>query len=130
MLTKLSLRLRVFLIFAGLAGGVLGLLTVGLWVSGESLSTREVDTQAILDGLASVALIVGMGAVAIIAGVWFLFDRNVVRPIEILAGGLRTGQIHEVPESRYLADLGPAAKDAAEARAVMRAAVDAFEAAR
>ncbi|QIR86827.1 3'-5' exonuclease [Paracoccus sp. AK26] len=117
MLTKLSLRLRVFLIFAGLAGGVLGLLTVGLWVSGQSLSTREVDTEAILDGLASVALIVGMGAVAIIAGVWFLFDRNVVRPIELLAGGLRTGQIHEVPEAPYLADLGPAAKDAAEARA-------------
>ncbi|MCZ0964425.1 3'-5' exonuclease [Paracoccus benzoatiresistens] len=117
MLTRLSLRLRVLLIFAGLAGGVLGLLALGLWVSGQSLSDKGVGAVAIVDGLVPAALIAGLGALAIIAWLWFLFDRNVARPIELLAGGLRTGQTHEIPEARYLADLGPAARDAAEARA-------------
>ncbi len=63
------------------------------------------------------ALIAGGGALVISAWIWFLFDRNVARPIELLAGGLRTGQTPEIPEARYLADLGPAARDAAEARA-------------
>ena len=117
MLTGLSLRLRVLLIFAGLAGGILSLLAVGLWFAGGILSEGGVGSGAIMDGLAPAALIAGGGALAITGWVWFLFDRNGARPIELLAGGLRTGQTPEIPEARYLADLGPAARDAAEARA-------------
>ena len=117
MLTGLPLRVRVLLLFAGLAGGVLAVLGLGLWVSGHGLSKRGVEAAAILDGQVLAALIAGTGAVAIITWIWFLFDRNVARPIELLAGGLRTGQTPEFPEARYLADLGPAARDAAEARA-------------
>ena len=117
MLTGLSLRTRVLLIFAGLAAGVLGLVALGLWISGQSLLDRGVEAGAIVDSLVWTALIAGFGSLAIAACVWFLFDRNVARPIELLAGGLRTGQMSEIPEARYLADLGPAAKDAAEARA-------------
>lgn len=117
MLTGLSLRLRIVLIFAGLAAGVLGLLALGLWISGQNLSQAGVATGAIVDGLRLAGLIAGFGALAMIALLWFLFDRNVARPIELLAGGLRTGQTREIPEARYLADLGPAARDAAEARA-------------
>ena len=115
MLTDLSLRKRVLLIFAGLAGGVLGLVALGLWVSGQSLSDQGVEAGAIVDSLVWTALIAGFGSFTISAFVWLLFDRNVSRPIELLAGGLRTGQMSEIPEARYLADLGPAARDAAEA---------------
>ena len=113
MLTRLSLRTRVLLIFAGLAGGVLALLALGLWVAGQSLASGG----AVIDALALAALIAGFGALGVVVWVWFLFDRNVARPIEMLAGGLRTGQTPQIDEARYLADLGPAARDAAEARA-------------
>lgn len=49
MLTRLSLRLRVLLIFAGLAVAVLGLLAVGLWVADRGLAARHADAGAILD---------------------------------------------------------------------------------
>ncbi|RJL00705.1 3'-5' exonuclease, partial [Paracoccus siganidrum] len=117
MLTGLSLRLRVLLIFAGLAVAVLGLLALGLWVAGRGLAARHADAGAILDAQVLAALIAGLGGLAAMAWVWFLFDQNVARPIEMLAGGLRTGQTPEIKEARYLADLGPAAIDAAEARA-------------
>src|SRR5690606_14448269 len=39
------------------------------------------------------------------------------RPIDGLAGALRTGRIPAAGQARYLGDLGPAAHDAAEARA-------------
>ncbi|RDD69056.1 3'-5' exonuclease [Paracoccus versutus] len=117
MLTQLSLRARVLLIFAGLAGAVLAILAAALWVAGASLTGRGVPVQAMLDALALAALIAGFGALGMIVWIWFLFDRNVARPIELLAGGLRTGQTPEIEEARYLADLGPAARDAAEARA-------------
>ncbi|MDQ7262622.1 3'-5' exonuclease [Paracoccus sp. PS-1] len=117
MLRRLSLRARILLIFAGLAGAVLAVLAAGLWVAGASLAGRGVAVQAMLDALALAALIAGFGALGMIVWIWFLFDRNLARPIELLAGGLRTGQAPEIEEARYLADLGPAARDAAEARA-------------
>ena len=126
MLTRLALRLRILLIFAGLAAAVLGFLVLALWVAGRRLTGQGADTGAmsgavpdalVLDALVLAALIAGLGVLAVTAWVWFLFDRNVARPIEMLAGGLRTGQTSDPAEARYLADLGPAARDAAEARA-------------
>lgn len=117
MLTRLSLRLRVLLIFAGLACAVLAAVILGLWVQARRLMTAGVGADIALDPILQAGLIAGFGVLALITGVWFLFDRNVARPIEVLAGGLRTGQVPDPDEARYLADLGPAARDAAEARA-------------
>lgn len=112
MLTRLSLRLRVLLIFAGLAGAGAVLLLLALVVIGSGAT----DPQA-LDAIVQGGLIAGFGGLGAVTLVWFLFDRHVARPIEALAGGLRTGQAPDPNDSRYLADLGPAARDAAEARA-------------
>lgn len=113
MMTHIPLRIRILLIFAGLAGAIIALVGAGLAVAGQSLASGG----ALTDALALAGLIAGFGTLAVIAWIWFLFDRNVARPIEMLAGGLRTGQTPQIEEARYLADLGPAARDAAEARA-------------
>ncbi len=58
-----------------------------------------------------------MGSLGAITWVWLLFDQHVAQPIERLSGGLRTGTAPDPSEGRYLADLAPAAREAAEARA-------------
>ena len=60
-------------------------------------------------------VIAGFGILGIVTLTWFLFDLNVARPIEGLAGSLRA-RAHaavdkgiEAGEARYLGDLAPAA---------------------
>lgn len=117
MLGGLSLRLRVLLMFAGLAAGALGLLAAALWLAYARIAAQGVAQAQMLDGLIQAGLVAGFGMVGGITGLWYLFDRNMARPIETLAGGLRTGQAPDLAEARYLADLGPAAREAAMARA-------------
>ncbi|MDO5612168.1 MAG: 3'-5' exonuclease [Paracoccus sp. (in: a-proteobacteria)] len=122
MLTRLSLRLRVLLIFLGLSAGVAAMFALGLMLAGRRLAEANLGYLGQKVPGASAALtaagVVGVfGAAVLIVGVWYLFDRNVAKPIEALAGGLRTGAAPDLEDSRYLADLGPAARDAAEARA-------------
>ncbi|SEO41608.1 DNA polymerase-3 subunit epsilon, partial [Paracoccus alcaliphilus] len=66
MLTRLALRLRILLIFAGLAAAVLGFLVLALWVAGRRLTGQGADTGAmsgavpdalVLDALVLAALI-------------------------------------------------------------------------
>lgn len=121
MLLKLSLRTRVFLIFAGLASAATAFIVAGLWFADRRMVALEQAPVAGTDPLVS-ALVAGgvlavLGAVGATAWVWYLFDQNVVRPIERLSGWLRTGSAPDASEGRYLADLGPAAREAAEARA-------------
>ncbi len=121
-LTALPLRLRVLLIFLGLAAGVAALFALGLYLAGQRLAASSIPFQGQAVPGASGALIVAgavgvLGAGGLIIGVWYLFDRFVARPIEALAGGLRTGATLDLAEARYLADLGPAARATAEARA-------------
>lgn len=116
MLAGLPLRLRVLLIFAGLMGAVLAVLGLALWVEAGRLTEAGVDMGDALSPMVLAGFIAALGSALAIVGVWFLFDRHVARPIELLAGGLRTGQSPDPDEARYLADLGPAARDAAEAR--------------
>lgn len=111
MLTRLPLRLRIALIFAGLAGGLLILTGLALWLAYSRFDARGV--AGALDPLLQAGLVMGFGALGLSVGIWFLFDRHVARPIEALAGGLRTGQKPDPSAARYLADLGPAARDAA-----------------
>ena len=117
MLTRLSLRLRIFLIFAGLAAGIVAAIGLGLAVAGRSLAELDALIEFGLDLLIQAGMVAGLAAVALVTAIWYLFDRHIARPIEVLAGGLRTGQAPEPDEARYLADLGPAVRDAAAARA-------------
>lgn len=108
-----SLRLRVFLIFAGLAAGLLLLIGLALLVA-----ARALDGQAdgITDALALAGLIAGLAVLGLVAGVWYLFDTHVARAIEKLAGGLLTGAVPDPDDGRYLADLAPAVRAAAAAQ--------------
>ncbi|KGJ06113.1 DNA polymerase-3 subunit epsilon [Paracoccus halophilus] len=122
MLTGLSLRLRVFLIFAGLAAGLMAVLAAALLVAWRRLQAAGAEVSGeiaphVISALAGAGAIGFFGALALVVWVWFLFDQNVARPIETLAGGLRTGAAPDADEGRYLADLAPAAREAAEARA-------------
>lgn len=117
MLSRLSLRVRVLLMFAGLAGAGLAVLAASLWLAHSRLLAEGVRTAQMLDGLILAGVLAGFGLLGGITALWYLFDRNMARPIETLAGGLRTGQAPDPVEARYLADLGPAAREAAEARA-------------
>lgn len=122
MLTRLSLRLRILLIFAALAAGLLAVLAAELFVTWRRLQATGVNYLGEAAPGATGALI-GAGAIgvfgtlALVVWVWFLFDQNLARPIETLAGGLRTGAAPDAAEGRYLADLAPAAREVAEARA-------------
>lgn len=117
MLTKLSLRLRVFLFFCllAVAGAALaaGAMAFG-WSRGE-------DTLPAAPFLTALILFVLLNTGLILA-VWLLFDENVAKPINKLSANLRL-RAHAGVESdvnpdtaQYLGDLAPAA--AALARTV------------
>ncbi|RNF33163.1 3'-5' exonuclease [Paracoccus methylarcula] len=114
---RVNLRLRVLLVFAGLAFAVLAVIGLALWVEGRRLLGNGVAPSEALDPLLQAGVIAGFGVLALIAAIWFLFDRHFARPIDGLAGALRIGRIPDAGQARYLGDLGPAARDAAEARA-------------
>ncbi|PRY22630.1 DNA polymerase-3 subunit epsilon [Aliiruegeria haliotis] len=108
---KLSLRLRVFLFFALVALGGLAAVALGLW-SGY----RRVDEHGVASGFTFAGLIAGFGILGLVVWVWFLFDENVAKAIQKLAGGLRArahadidGDLDHEP-ARYLGDLAPAAQ--------------------
>ncbi len=111
---RFGLRIRVALIFAGLAAGVLAMLGFGLWAGWHRLGMAGAA-----DGFVQGGLIAGFAALGLIVWVWLLFDRNVARPAEALAASLRArahagagGDIDTKP-GRYLGDLAPAAAAAA-----------------
>jgi len=115
MLTRLSLRIRVFLFFALLLAGALAALGLGLWMGYHRLGADP----AALVGFVQAGVVAGFGILGLIAGIWYLFDLNVAKPIDILAGSLRarahadvTGEMNAAI-ARYLGDLAPAATAAA-----------------
>ena len=83
-LTRLSLRLRVFLFFAALAAGNLAALVAGLVFAYARLGAPGLREGFVIGGV-----VLGAAILALIAGVWHLFDENVAKPIERLAGGMR-----------------------------------------
>ena len=114
MLDRLSLRLRILLIFAALAGGALAVLIGGLWFAYHRLGTPEM-----VPAFVQVGALVSFGTLGLVAGVWYLFDLNVAKPIVVLSGALRArahtnvaGQM-QGDLARYLGDLAPAANAAA-----------------
>ncbi len=110
MLQRLSLRTRIFLIFAGLAGGALAGIGAGLFLGYSRLGTPET-----LDAFVQGGVVAAFVTLGLVAWVWYLFDLNVARPIDMLAAALRArthaeiGDDVDVAIARYLGDLAPAA---------------------
>lgn len=109
-LSRLSLRLRVFLFFAALAAGGLAALAIGGGVALRGLSDPAAAAAIIRGGAVAAAVLV-----ALLVLVGALFDRHLARPIERLAGGIRARTDAEIAAGidagagRYLGDLAPAA---------------------
>lgn len=124
MLTRLSLRIRIFLFFAALGGGALIALGTGLTMGYRRLGSPETLSAFVQGGTIAGFVIAGL-----IAWVWYLFDTNVAKPIDTLAGALRarahsdvTGEI-DLAIARYLGDLAPAATATASSLAETRNAL-------
>ncbi len=124
MLERLNLRLRVLLIFAALAAAGIGAIVAGLVLGYERLGASDPAAA-----LTQAGVIAGFVLLGLVATTWYLFDRNVARPIEGLAGSLRARAHAEVAhgidagEARYLGDLAPAAAAAATSLAETRNAL-------
>ncbi len=124
MLTRLSLRLRVFLIFAGLAAAIIAATALGLW-----LGYTRLGQPTALQGFTQAGVLAGFAALFLVASVWYLFDLNVAKPIETLSGALRARAHSDVTAemdaaiARYLGDLAPAAQAAAQSLAETRSAL-------
>ena len=108
---KLGLRLRVFLFFALVALGGMVVLAAGLW-----LGYRRVPEAGVGSGFVLAGVVGSFGLLAITAWVWFLFDENIARAIQRLAGSLRVrahsdpGRVLNPAHARFLGDLAPAAQ--------------------
>lgn len=111
MLVNLSLRLRVFLFFALMGLGGVGLFGLALYFGYEA--AQEGD---LISAFAQAAIIAGFGLMGMVMGVWLLFDENVAKPIERVAARMRAGahagvnHHMDMAGARYLGDLGPAAE--------------------
>ncbi|WP_428515743.1 exonuclease domain-containing protein [Roseovarius sp.] len=110
MLSRLSLRLRIFLFFCLLATGAVALAGAALWF-GWSRAEGTLPAAPFLTALIVFALL----NTALLTGVWLLFDENLAKPIQMLSANLRLRAHSGVdkdlcPEStKYLGDLAPAA---------------------
>ncbi|CUH54053.1 3'-5' exonuclease [Shimia marina] len=111
MFSHLSLRLRMFLLFALMALG-------GLVVMGLALMTgyRSALTDGTANGFVLAGIVAAFGFLGLAAGVWLLFDENVAKPIMALSTTLRA-RAHagvaatvDTHAARYLGDLAPAAE--------------------
>ncbi len=125
MIGRLGLRLRILLFFAALAVGAVAAVGLGLWVAVTRFPVLAEETAA----LVQVGAVAGFLSVGLIAGVWYLFDTHVARPIDLLAGALRARAHSDVDRpldaavARYLGDLAPAARAAADRLAETRSAL-------
>jgi DNA polymerase-3 subunit epsilon len=124
MLARLGLRLRIFLLFAGLAGGSMGALLLAVLVA-----ISRADESSAMDIAVQILVIGGFLILGLIAAIWYLFDLNVAKPIESLSGLLRARAHAEVGGeidaslARYLGDLAPAASATARSLAETRGAL-------
>jgi DNA polymerase-3 subunit epsilon len=125
MLTRLSLRLRIFLFFAGMAGGAVLVIAGSLWFGLSRAPQGDPAAAVTTGGVLAVFVVVGM-----ILAVWRLFDENVARAIEKLSSELRA-RAHatvardiDTAPARYLGDLAPAAGAVVENLAATRDRLD------
>lgn len=115
MFDHLSLRLRIFLLFALIALGGSALVIGGLIIGFLRLDSPPALSAFVIAGLIGVAAVI-----ALTTWVWTLFDEHVARPVEKIAGEMRARAHSSVDleldsaAARYLGDLAPAAAAVAE----------------
>lgn len=106
-LDRLHLRLRILLFFVFMTLGGLGIFGAGLWLG----SQREQD------GFLFAEIIGGFGFLGLMTWIWYLFDENLAKPMQWLAGALTARAHTDIDEdlnpktARYLGDLAPAARE-------------------
>ncbi len=112
MLDRLTLRVRILLFFAFLAGAAVLAIGAGMWIAVRRAGIDSLPPELVQGGLIAAFLVVGL-----VVWVWFLFDTNVARAIDSLASAIRA-RVHagiehdlvaEARAARYLGDLAPAA---------------------
>lgn len=114
MISRLGLRVRIFLLFALLAGAIIAAVVGGLLLGYRYAAVPEAGS-----GFVAAAVVATFAILGLTACVWLLFDENVAKPIQRLAAQLRArthadaGHSAEL-EAPYLGDLGPAARAVAE----------------
>lgn len=110
-----SLRLRVFLFFAFLAAAGIGAVVAGLWLGFGRLNVPEAA-----DGFIFAGAIAGFAILGVVTWIWLMFDENIAKPIQKLAGGMLARAHADVDDAlnektaRYLGDLAPAARAVTE----------------
>jgi DNA polymerase-3 subunit epsilon len=110
MLTRLSLRLRIFLFFSLLAVGSIAVIVAALWIS-----YQRAGLPALLDPLVFAGLLSSFAILGLCAAIWLLFDEHVAKPIGALASQMRVrahGGVSRAIDAKiaqYLGDLAPAA---------------------
>ncbi len=111
MFARFSLRLRIFLFFALLALGGLAVIGAAL-----AIGYRRAAAPDLLDAFVFSGLLSGFALLAMVTGVWLLFDEHVAKPLQRLAVQMRAhahagvaGEI-DLSAARYLGDLAPAVK--------------------
>lgn len=110
MLAGLGLRLRIFLLFAGVAAASCTVVAAALYFGYSRIPEAGASSGFVLAGLLSV-----FGLLAISAAIWMLFDENVAKPVQKLSAAIRTRTHADVDApidlegARYLGDLAPAA---------------------
>lgn len=124
MFARLSLRTRVLLFFLLLGFGATFAIFLGA-VAGY----HRLGQPAALDGFVQAALIAAFLINGLVAGIWYLFDLNVAKPIDRLSGELRArahaegGHDLDAAIARHLGDLAPAAAAATRSLAEARNAL-------
>ncbi|MEL6550279.1 MAG: 3'-5' exonuclease [Pseudomonadota bacterium] len=110
MAERLGLRIRVFLLFALLAGGAAALAAGAL-----AFGWSRAGPEAASDPFVTAFLLFAFLNTGLIVGIWLLFDENVAKPINKLSAKLRlralSGESAEIGagDAPYLGDLAPAA---------------------
>ena len=85
---RFSLRLRVFAMFALVAGGTMAALAAGLAFGYARLPTGLQDDPDLRAGFMQVAILGGFLILGLVAWIWWLFDRHVAGAVEKLAATL------------------------------------------
>lgn len=126
MVERLGLRLRILLFFAFLALGAVALIGGALW-----FAARRAGDPALVPVVVQGGVMAGFMVAGLVAWVWYLFDINVARAIDRLAGAIRarthaeigTDMTHEAAGARYLGDLALAAEEVTRSLAGTRNAL-------
>lgn len=119
------IRLRIFRVFAALCAGCLFALAGGLYFGYHKANDPDIVRALIIGGA-----IAGFAIFGLTAWAWLVIDEHIARPVQRLAGNLRTlthGKATAIPTNErttYLSDLVPAAREMAQQLLDTRVALD------